>query len=172
MGGDFVLRGPKPFVIKSSCVRFHTVESRSLNGPLILLIILYYIIMYINNYVLQTLPNDPDSTFQRSHTVRFDNIMDCDVHRVSADATLQHLFQTFVNERLRHLVVVDDRNRVVGIVTRKDLAGLSHGHDKESSGWLGAFTAKPVVVAKNWFFAGNGMYKYERTCHQARGGGQ
>ncbi len=34
-GGFFILRGPNPFlkVIKLSCERYHTVESRSLNGP-------------------------------------------------------------------------------------------------------------------------------------------
>ncbi len=35
LGGDFVLRGPNPLlkVIKLSCICYHMVESRSLNGP-------------------------------------------------------------------------------------------------------------------------------------------
>ncbi len=46
LGGDFVLRGPNTFikVTKLSCVQYHMVESRSLNGPLVPLN--YYQLMY------------------------------------------------------------------------------------------------------------------------------
>lgn len=68
--------------------------------------------------------------------MRLDDIMDLDVHTVPVTCTLKHLFETFINERLRQLIVVDQENNVVGIVTRKDLAGLCsrsvHFNAKES----------------------------------------
>ncbi len=98
--------------------------------------------------------------------MRLDNIMDTDVATVPVNCTLKHLFDTFVDERLRHLVVVDPENNVVGMVTRKDLAGVCGGYVADSSSSSGSFirrwTARPKVEAKNWFFTGTGEYDWAK----------
>ena len=68
--------------------------------------------------------HDPESELQSNHHIDLSNIMDVDVHTVCVTSTLEMLFDTFVNESLRHLVVVDQERNVLGIVTRKDLASL------------------------------------------------
>ena len=108
----------------------------------------------------QTWRHDPDVAIQRDNVMRLDDIMDLDVHTVPIDCSLKHLFDTFINERLRHLIVVDHENKVHGIVTRKDLAGLCGAAGHEDTPWWKRGFARPVIKAKNWFYPSAGSYKW------------
>lgn len=50
------------------------------------------------------------------------SVMNIASHTVSHSASFPRIYQLFRSLGLRHLVVIDDRNQVVGMITRKDLA--------------------------------------------------
>lgn len=50
------------------------------------------------------------------------SVMNTGSHTVSYTASFPRIYQLFRSLGLRHLVVIDDRNQVVGMITRKDLA--------------------------------------------------
>ena len=51
-------------------------------------------------------------------------------YTVSHHSTLPRIFSMFRGLGLRHLVVVNDQNGVVGMITRKDLARFRLKHSK------------------------------------------
>ncbi|CAF3444396.1 unnamed protein product [Rotaria sp. Silwood1] len=51
-------------------------------------------------------------------------------YTVSHRSTLPRIFSMFRGLGLRHLVVVNDKNEVVGMITRKDLARFRMKHKK------------------------------------------
>ncbi|RWS03848.1 H(+)/Cl(-) exchange transporter 7-like protein [Dinothrombium tinctorium] len=57
-----------------------------------------------------------------NYTIDLRPIMNPSAYSVSHAATLPRIFRLFRALGLRHLVVTNDRNEVIGIVTRKDLA--------------------------------------------------
>lgn len=59
---------------------------------------------------------------ERTYTIDLRPIMNPSAYSVSHTASLLRIFRLFRALGLRHLVVVNDRNEVIGIVTRKDLA--------------------------------------------------
>lgn len=59
---------------------------------------------------------------ERQFTVDLRPIMNPSAYSVTHSASLPRIFRLFRALGLRHLVVVNDRNEVIGMVTRKDLA--------------------------------------------------
>ncbi|XP_027796664.2 H(+)/Cl(-) exchange transporter 7 isoform X2 [Marmota flaviventris] len=59
---------------------------------------------------------------ERECTMDLSEFMNPSPYTVPQDASLPRVFKLFRALGLRHLVVVDNRNQVVGLVTRKDLA--------------------------------------------------
>lgn len=68
---------------------------------------------------------------EREYTIDLRPVMNPSPYSVSYAASLPRIFRLFRALGLRHLVVVNDRNMVIGMVTRKDLARYrshwSHG---------------------------------------------
>lgn len=59
------------------------------------------------------------------------SIMNPTPYIVHYSASFPRIFQIFRSLGLRHLVVIDDRNQVVGMITRKDLARYVRGRDEQ-----------------------------------------
>lgn len=59
------------------------------------------------------------------------SIMNPNPYTVLHSASFPKIYQLFRSLGLRHLIVTDDRNQVVGMITRKDLARYVHERDKE-----------------------------------------
>lgn len=59
---------------------------------------------------------------ERHFTVDLRPIMNPSPYSVMHSSTLPRIFKLFRGLGLRHVIVVNDNNEVVGIVTRKDLA--------------------------------------------------
>lgn len=59
---------------------------------------------------------------ERECTMDLSEFMNPSPYTVPQEASLPRVFKLFRALGLRHLVVVDNRNQVVGLVTRKDLA--------------------------------------------------
>lgn len=59
------------------------------------------------------------------------SIMNPTPYTVHYSASFPRIFQIFRSLGLRHLVVIDDRNQVVGMITRKDLARYVRERDKD-----------------------------------------
>uniref|UniRef100_A0A6G5AEA2 CBS domain-containing protein n=2 Tax=Rhipicephalus microplus TaxID=6941 RepID=A0A6G5AEA2_RHIMP len=62
------------------------------------------------------------SVREREYNMDLQPFMNSAAYTVSHNASLPRIFKLFRALGLRHLVVVDGSNMVVGIVTRKDLA--------------------------------------------------
>lgn len=52
--------------------------------------------------------------------------MNAGAYTVAYNSTYPRIFRLFRALGLRHVTVIDDKHRVCGIVTRKDLARYSH----------------------------------------------
>ena len=59
---------------------------------------------------------------EKNYTIDIRPVMNPSAYSVSHTASLTRIFRLFRALGLRHLVVVNDRNEVIGIVTRKDVA--------------------------------------------------
>lgn len=67
---------------------------------------------------------------ERNYHVDLRPVMNPSAYSVSHSSSLNKIFQLFRALGLRHLVVVNDRNEVVGMITRKSIARYrSHIHD-------------------------------------------
>lgn len=66
-------------------------------------------------------PNDPDLWSEELDLTPYINFS---AYKVSETFSLERAYILFSTMGLRHLVVVDERNRVRGIITRKDLLGF------------------------------------------------
>lgn len=71
---------------------------------------------------------------ERQYTIDLRPVMNPSAYSVTHSASLPRIFRLFRALGLRHLVVVNDRNEVIGIVTRKDLARYrTHYHGGKMS---------------------------------------
>lgn len=68
-----------------------------------------------------------------SYHVDLRSIMNTASHTVSYSSSLPRIYQLFRSLGLRHLVVIDDRNEVVGMITRKDLARYVKSRDRNGA---------------------------------------
>ena len=65
-----------------------------------------------------------------SYTIDLNHIMNPNPYSVAYNFTFNRTFRLFRALGLRHLCVVNDRNQVVGIITRKDIANFKVVHYK------------------------------------------
>uniref|UniRef100_A0AC35U3Q3 Chloride channel protein n=1 Tax=Rhabditophanes sp. KR3021 TaxID=114890 RepID=A0AC35U3Q3_9BILA len=70
------------------------------------------------------------SRYERECWVDLSELMHSSPHRVPVNASLETIFRLFRGLGLRYLLAVDDRNRLRGIITRKDVARF---RDKKTS---------------------------------------
>lgn len=68
---------------------------------------------------------------EREYTIDLRPIMNPSAYTISHTASLNRIFRLFRALGLRHLIVLNDRNEVIGIVTRKDL----HKYINYCKGW-------------------------------------
>ena len=73
---------------------------------------------------------DLDEEMLKYH-VDLRSIMNPTPYTVHYSASFPRIFQIFRSLGLRHLVVIDDRNQVVGVITRKDIARYVRERDKD-----------------------------------------
>ena len=91
---------------------------------------------YPRFYPLESVDLDPNDL---DKTVDLRPFMNPSPYTVVASSTLPHMFRLFRALGLRHLIVVNDENRVVGIVTRKDLVRYRESHDSRGVQVLGIY---------------------------------
>lgn len=77
----------------------------------------------------QVIANLSDEMY--SYHVDLKSIMNPTPYTVHYSASFPRIFQIFRSLGLRHLTVIDDRNQVVGMITRKDLARYVRERDNE-----------------------------------------
>lgn len=88
---------------------------------------------------------------ERECTMDLSEFMNPSPYTVPQEASLPRVFKLFRALGLRHLVVVDNRNQVVGLVTRKDLARYRLGKGAwRNSLWLRheALASAPLLGAR------------------------
>ena len=71
---------------------------------------------------------------EKNYTLDLRPVMNPSAYSVCHAASFNRIFKLFRALGLRHIVVLNDYNEVVGIVTRKDLAYYSEGGGHSSDG--------------------------------------
>lgn len=75
--------------------------------------------------ILRRLQNDLDSLLENQVEVR--NLMSTQVIRVSPGSTITEMRQLMSTQHLRHLVVIDEAERAIGVISDRDLLAANDG---------------------------------------------